>query len=245
MSADLGPQRAAGWRRLVLLGTPPAFAALTLFHPAQHPGHLEDTTRWMTVHVGQLVLSVLLAYCVWFLLEGIPGRAAAVARGTLPVFLVFFSAFDAVAGLATGWLAGADHHGVVDAGVADQAITELFDHNWLAGNASVTGGVGGIAWAVVAVSAAVALRGAGADRLTVSFMAASLLFMVHPPPFGTLGLLALSAATLRWDRQLRRGRPRASDQRAPEPASRTSTQVRAATAEPPMSSRGRQAPGVT
>jgi hypothetical protein len=236
MSADLRPQRAAaGWRRLVLLGTPPAFAALTLFHPAEHPGHLEDTTRWMTVHVGQLVLSVLLAYCVWFLLEGISGRAAGVARGTLPVFLVFFSAFDAVAGLATGWLAGADHHGVLEAGVADQAITELFDHNWLAGNASVTGGVGGIAWAVVAVSAAVALRGAGADRLTVALMAASLLFMVHPPPFGTIGLLALSAATLRRDRQLRRGRSRASDPRAPEPAGRTSAQG-ATTAEARRSS---------
>lgn len=236
MSAALRPQRAAaGWRRLVLLGTPPAFAALTLLHPAQHPGHLEDTTRWMTVHVGQLVLSVLLAYCVWFLLEGIPGRAAGVARGTLPVFLVFFSAFDAVAGLATGWLAGADHHGVVEAGVADQAITELFDHNWLAGNASVTGGVGGLAWAVVAVSAAVALRTAGADRLTVSFMAASLLFTVHPPPFGTIGLLALSAATLRWDRQLRRG-SRASDQRAPEPAGRTSAREWATTTEAGTSS---------
>lgn len=237
MSADLRPQGvAAGWRRLVLLGTPPAFAALTLFHPEQHPGQLEDATRWMTVHVGQLVFSVLLAYCVWFLLQGIAGRAAGVARGTLPVFLVFFSAFDAVAGLATGWLAGADHHGAVEAGVADQAITELFDHNWLAGNASVTGSVGGIAWAVVAVSAAVALRGAGADRLTVSFMAASLLFMVHPPPIGTIGLLALSAATVRWDRQLRRGRPHGSDRRASEPPSRTSAQLWESTAEAKMSS---------
>ncbi|HSK54919.1 MAG TPA: hypothetical protein VK908_06665, partial [Jiangellales bacterium] len=132
MSADLRPQRvAAGWRRLVLLGTPPAFAALTLFHPAQHPRQLEDTTRWMTVHMGQLVLTVLLAYCVWFLLEGISGRAAGVARGTLPVFLVFFSAFDAVEGLARELLAGAEHHGVVEPGVADLAITELFDHNWL------------------------------------------------------------------------------------------------------------------
>ena len=41
----------------------------------------------------------------------------------------------------------------------------------------------------------------GADRLTVAFMAASVLFANHPPPFSTLGMLAFFGAALRWDRR--------------------------------------------
>lgn len=191
---------AVGIRRVVLLGAPSAFAVLTLFHPSAHPADLGGaTTRWMTVHVGQLVLSVLLAYCIWFLLDGIQGKAAAVARAALPVFLVFFSAFDAVAGLATGWPARAGH-GTLAEHATDDAIARLFDHNRLTGNLSVAGSIGGIAWLVVAISAAAALRGAGADRLTVGLMACSGLFFIHPPPTGTVGMPALLAAAFRWHR---------------------------------------------
>jgi hypothetical protein len=53
----------------------------------------------------------------------------------------------------------------------------------------------------VAIAGAVALRTAGADRLTVALMAVSLVFANHPPPSGTIGLLALCAAAYRWDRR--------------------------------------------
>ena len=120
----------------------------------------------------------------------------------LPAFLVFFSTFDAVAGLATGWL----HHAANHQTGAQQAATlraadELFNHNWLTGNLSIAGSVSAVAWAVIAIAAAVALRRAGADRLTVTLMAASLLFVNHPMPTGTLGMLALFAAALLWDRR--------------------------------------------
>jgi hypothetical protein len=58
-----------------------------------------------------------------------------------------------------------------------------------------------VAWAVIAIAAAVALRGAGADRLTVTLMAASLLFVNHPMPTGTLGMLGLFGAAFMWDRR--------------------------------------------
>ena len=60
--------------------------------------------------------------------------------------------------------------------------------------------VSAVAWVVVAVSCALALRGAGADRLTVALMWASLQFAQHPVPIGTLGMLAFFAAAYRWDR---------------------------------------------
>jgi hypothetical protein len=193
-----------------LSAVPLVFAALTLFHSHADPTDLGDgVTRWLTVHALQSVLSLLLAYTVWWLLDGIRHTAATVARAVLPVFLVAFAAFDAVAGLATGWLArAAAGQDGAERAATDRAIDLLFTDNWLAGSLSVAGSLTAISWLVVAVCGAVALHAAGADRLTVGLMAASALFANHPPPTGTLGLLALFAAALRWERQrVRRGAP--------------------------------------
>ena len=194
-------------RRWLVLVTPPLFALLTMFHPSAHPKDLRggEIDTWLAVHTGQLVLTVLLGYAVWTLLEGLSGRGAVVARAALPIFMVAFSAFDSVAGLATGWLAhtaegqtGAEREGTLD------AIETLFIDNWLTGNLSVAGGVTAVAWLCVAVGTAVALKRAGADRWTVALAYGSALFLSHPPPLGALGLLALFGAAWRWDRRSRR-----------------------------------------
>jgi len=210
-STSVEPSPPRGLRRALLLAVPPAFAALTLFHPEEDPHQLgSGVTQWLVVHTAQLVLTVLLAYAIWILLEGLTGWGARLARAALPVFLVFFSAFDAVAGLATGWLErGAHHHHATEQVTIRSAIDELFNGNWLAGNLSIAGGTSAVAWLALTIGAAVALRRAGAGRLTVTGMAVASLFANHPPPLGTAGLLALSVAAYTWDRQLRR-RPRAS-----------------------------------
>lgn len=192
--------------RRALLAVPLAFAALTLFHSHRDPWDLGDgASRWLTVHAIQSVLSVLLAYTVWSLLAGVRHPAATAARAAVPVFLVAFAAFDAVAGLATGWLARtAQGQSGAQRAATDRAIEELFTGNWLTGSLSVAGGVSAVAWLLIAVAGAVALRAAGADRLTVACMATSAAFVNHPPPTGTVGLLALFAAALRWERHRRR-----------------------------------------
>jgi len=215
MEVTVSEVRPSPARRLVLLSTPVAFAALTVFHPAEDPQDLGgDVTVWMTVHVIQLVLSVFLAYCLWFLLEPLVGRAATLARAAIPVFLVSFSAFDAVAGLATGWLAGTiDGENAAEAQATNRAIEELFAENWLTGSFSVAGSVSAMAWLTIAVGGAMALHRAGADRLTVALMAASGLFLNHPAPTGTLGMLALFGVAMRQDRLQRRsaGTPRVAN----------------------------------
>jgi len=81
------------------------------------------------------------------------------------------------------------------------AIRVLFDDSRLVGNTSVVAYAASLAWLAVAVGGAVALHRAGADRWTVRLMAASLVLAIgHPAPFGTLGLLALWGAAVRWDR---------------------------------------------
>ena len=203
---SMAPSPPRGLRRALVLAVPPTFAALTLFHPEEDPHQLgAGVTQWLLVHTAQLVLTVLLAYAIWILLEGLTGWGARLARAALPVFLVFFSAFDAVAGLATGWLErDAHHHHATEQVTIRGAIDELFNGNWLAGNLSIAGGTSAVAWLALTIGAAVALRQAGAGRLTVTAMAVAVLFANHPPPLGTAGLLALSVAAYTWDRQLRR-----------------------------------------
>jgi len=200
------PSPPRGLRRVILLAVPPTFAALTLLHPGQDPHLLGgEVTKWLLVHTAQLVLTVLLAYALWFLLEDLTGWGAILARAALPVFLVFFSAFDAVAGLATGWLEhDAHHHEPTEQVTIRGAIDELFNGNWLTGNLSIAGGTSAVAWLAITIGAAIAMQRAGAPRLTVTAMALAALFANHPPPLGTAGLLALSVAAVTWDRQLHR-----------------------------------------
>ena len=158
-SHDTAPRRSPA-RRTLIVATPILFAGLTLLHPVEDPWELGDALpRWMAVHVGQVVLTIMLAYSVWMLLDGLSGRGATVARAALPVFLVAFSAFDAVAGIATGWLALRAEDQTGEARLATlEAIEYLFADNWLAGNLSILGGLTAISWMTLAIAAAVALR---------------------------------------------------------------------------------------
>jgi hypothetical protein len=64
-------------RRLILVSTPLAIAAVSVFHPQDNPAELGGAvSRWMTVHLLQLVLSILLAACIWLLLDGWYAAAA-------------------------------------------------------------------------------------------------------------------------------------------------------------------------
>ena len=187
--------------RILRLGTPLAFAILTLFHPMPDPQDLGDsTTLWMTVHLLQLVFTVLLGYSIWSLLAGLAGRGAGLARACLPV-MVAFSSFDSVAGLATGWLAQTAKSQTGEEQAATlRAVESLFGDNWLAGNLSVMGAVTAFAWLGVVAGTFAALKKAGADRLTLVAMGFAAFFVSHAPPLGTVGLLALFAAMCRWEK---------------------------------------------
>ena len=172
--------------RILRLGTPLGFAILTLFHPMPDPQDLGDsTTLWMTVHLLQLVFTVLLGYSIWSLLAGLAGKGAGLARACLPVFMVAFSSFDSVAGLATGWLAQtAKSQSGEEQAATLRAVESLFGDNWLAGNLSVMGAVTAFAWLGVVAGTFAALKKAGADRLTLVAMGFAALFASHAPPAG-------------------------------------------------------------
>ena len=93
-------------RRLVLLGTPLALAVLEIFHPDRptSAGEAVEQGPWfMWFHFIQVPLIGLIALAVNLLTEGLQGRAVMVSRWAIGVFAVFFSAYDAAAGICTGY----------------------------------------------------------------------------------------------------------------------------------------------
>jgi hypothetical protein len=191
---------------LVVLAAPLLWVVIAILHPgglgdepAPYEGIADEANRWIFVHFSQLVLTPLLALGVWMLLSGIQSVAALVARAFLVVWMVFFSAFDAIAGIAVGVLtrhanslAGEEREAVVG------AIDFLFQESRLAGgdNYSVLGNLGQFSWVILVVAATVALWRAGASRLIVGATLLSVLFAAHAGYPAAVGLVALFVAEL-------------------------------------------------
>ena len=152
-----------------LLAAPLLWLVPAFLHPMGEPyaGIADEADMWIFVHVAQLVLMPFLAAGVWMLLDGLQSVAAWVARSALVLWLVFFSAFDAVAGIATGVLTrhansltGDEQEGVV------AAIDFLWAESLLAnGGFGILGNLGHLSWVVVAIAATIApLPGARRSR---------------------------------------------------------------------------------
>lgn len=211
--------------QFVVLAAPLLWVVIAVLHPggtgdepAPYEGIADDANMWIFVHFSQLVLTPLLALGVWMLLDGLQSIAALVARASVVVWMVFFSAFDAIAGMAVGVLtrhanslAGEEQEAVIG------AIDFLFQDSRLVGgnNFSVLGILGQFSWVVLVLAATVALWRAGTSRLIVGATLLSVLFASHAGYAAALGLIALFVAEL-----LRFG-TRSSEtapSRAPEPA---------------------------
>jgi len=184
----------------VLVAAPLLWLVPALLHPMGEPyaGIADEANLWIFVHVVQLVLTPFLAAGVWILLSGLQTAAAQVARAALVLWMVFFSAFDAAAGIATGVLTrhansltGDEREGVIG------AIDFLFDDSQLAGGGfSVLGNLGHFSWVVVAIAATVALYQAGAGRVIVAGTFLSVLFATHSGLGAAVGLVSLFVAEL-------------------------------------------------
>jgi hypothetical protein len=188
-------------RRLVLLGTPLALAVLEVLHP-QPEGVAEGVEQggwFMWFHIVQLLLTGFIALAVYLLTDGLAGRAVAVSRWAIGVFAVFFSAYDAAAGIATGFmlrgaqgLSTGEQAAVYDIAIDMPGLSLIF----------VLSIVGTGAWVVALIAAAVARRRAGASRGPCLLLILAGVFLLggHPSPWGTLafGCFFLAAAWLEF-----------------------------------------------
>ena len=187
-------------RRLVLLGTPLALAVLEYFHPEQPSSASEAVEQgvwFMWFHIIQVPLIGLIALAVYLLTEGVEGRAASVSRWAIGVFAVFFSAYDAAAGIGTGY-ALRNAQGLSAEGQA--AVYEVVKDLPLVSLPFGLSVVGSLAWAVALIAAAISLRRAGASLgpFILLILAGVFLLGGHPYPAGTIafGSFFLAAAWL-------------------------------------------------
>jgi hypothetical protein len=203
-------------RRLVLLGTPLALALLEYFHPEPPggaSGAVDQGTWMMWFHIIQVPLIGLIALAVYLLAEGLEGRTASVSRWAIGVFAVFFSAYDAAAGIGTGY---ALHNAQGLSAEGQAAVYETVKNLPLISLPFVLSVVGSLGWLVALIAAAMALRRAGASRVPFILLILAGVFLMagHPYPQGTLafGSFFLAAAWLEFTQRVGR---------APEGGSRT------------------------
>src|SRR5918996_1690650 len=212
-SKSPSPDRAgappAAPRRGLLLAPPLLLAALEIIHPQpdETVQALMDVSTWFAAfHAIQLVLVGLVALSVLLLADGYGRASAWVTRVGVGVFLIFFSAYDAVAGIATGLamrsardLSPAEQNGVWET-VKDWPGLDppVFTLNI----------VGTLAWVVALVAVALAARRAGAPRAEWIFIALAGVFLLggHPFPFGTIAFGCLFIAVLLHERPRLRDR---------------------------------------
>jgi hypothetical protein len=188
-------------RRLVLLGTPLTLALWEIFHP--QPGGASEAVEqggwFMWFHIIQVPLIGLIALAVYLLTEGLEGRAVSVSRWAIGVFAVFFSAYDAAAGIATGYaLRAAQGFSAEGQAAVFEAVKDMPEVSLIFGLSIVGTG----AWVVALIAAAKALRHAGASRgpFVLLILAGVFLMGGHPFPAGTLafGCFFLGAAWLEF-----------------------------------------------
>jgi hypothetical protein len=195
----------------LVVGGPLALGVLELFHP--HPGDVFelDLQLWLLVHYLQIPLMPWAALAMTALVRGLPGVAAAICRAGMFVFAVTYVAFDTAAGVVTGVL--------VKAALATStpeawrgAVMEVWTHPILGGSRGTVpllAVLGGVAWLVGGLAAAVAVRRAGGSWMAVVLLVVSALglvvFRTHAWPGGpvTFGSLAAAAAWLQWERAAR------------------------------------------
>jgi hypothetical protein len=190
----------------LMVAAPLLWAVLAPFHPDPDAASVyvalqADVGRWLFVHVAQLVLAPFIAFTIWAILRGIDSFAASLSRAALAVWLVFFSAYDALAGIGTGVLVREANSLTGEAQASLASAADLFWDSRLSGNRSWLGIVATVAWPIVAVAAAVALRRAGARWATVSATAVSGLIALHAGFPATIGFVALAVAAVLRSRE--------------------------------------------
>jgi hypothetical protein len=83
----------------------------------------------VVVHIAQLVFAPIVALGILALLKGVQGPTATLSRGAAVLWAAWFSAYDAVAGIATGILIGGDAREAGEYLYAHDLITGL---GWIA-----------------------------------------------------------------------------------------------------------------
>jgi hypothetical protein len=181
----------------LLVGAPIAFSLLLWLHPvvSDYETLKDATTRFQLVHIAMVLVLPLLALGRYLLLDGLGGRAAATARASLIVFVIFYVPYVAFEGIGLGVL-GQELNGL-DATQRDAVAPGLVEDvatNPILGEPGVFWVVGSTAWTVATVATVLAFRRAGASSALQVLLGMSVLLVAHTPPLAPIGLLCFAAS---------------------------------------------------
>ncbi len=197
-------QRSRLLRWLILFLPPLLLAILEWWHPVNFSDHVfaslyPQKEWWLGLHLLQLPLLALVATGFYFLLEGIHNRAATVCRISAWFFLVYYAAFDAVAGIGLGnILRNAQYFGPDEQGTIARLAQSYFNDSYLGGVHSWLSEFSSLTWLVTAWSAMWALYLAGCHPFALFFLFLSGIFLwySHAYPYGTIAFICLLLAYL-------------------------------------------------
>ena len=191
-------------RRLVLLGTPLALVVVGLIHPQGITSDemMAEAGVMFALHLVLIPVFSLMGLAGYWLTDGLSGRAAAVSRLAMPVFVILYTAYDTAAGVSTS-----AYFSVVRGLTAEQQ--DNFYQVFVATAASPQGSaplvffvVGTLAWIAGMIAASVALGRAGVARgpRILLVLAGVLLIGDHSRPLGSIafGCFFLAAAWLEF-----------------------------------------------
>jgi hypothetical protein len=204
-----------GTRRALLLAPPLVLAGFTLLHP--NPDHtvqalLDASTWFMGFHMIQLGLVGLVAVSVFVLADQFHCAGAWQTWLGMGLFLVYFSAYDTLAGIGTGLAMRSAR----DLATSQQEALFEVVHDWPALEPWVfwLAILGTFGWVLALGYLTVAARAARAPRAEWLLIGAAAIFLLlgHPAPFGTMAFGSLFIAALIHERQASRGQGRAPSQ---------------------------------
>jgi hypothetical protein len=173
-------------RRAVLFGGPLGYIVLGLVHPMDDLEVGDAAGFYIFLHLIQPFLIALIAFGLWLLVDGLESTAATVVRYSLVAYLIVYSMFDAVAGVATGLIVQeANGMSVADQAAVQRMMDGIGEHGVL-----VTLWIGaGVSWLIPAVAAALAVKDRVPRWVTATMVLGAILFAVgHPVPPGPIGM---------------------------------------------------------
>jgi hypothetical protein len=195
-AADSTRRRGPGWRTALVVGVPTAWIVVAMVHPMGGGASVYQELRdradlWLGVHFAQLVLSLGLAAGLWITVRGQTTISATVTRVAVPVYLVFFSAFDSVTGMAS---ALAIRHANALEGPAQEGAASTIDYlvtNHFTADFSPVWAIASLALVTAIAGTAMTLRSTGASRLVWGFTLGGVLMSTHAGPLAAVGLVSL------------------------------------------------------
>jgi len=194
-------------RRALLLVPPLLLAGLEIIHPQPEatPQAMMDASTWFAgFHVIQLALTGPVALSVLLLADSVGRANTWTTRLGIGVFLVFFSAYDAVAGIGTGLAMRSAR----DLSAMQQEGVLSVVEGWPAlGPPFALSIIGSLGWVAAVGALALAARRHGAPRREWILVGLAAVFLLggHPFPAGTAAFGCLFIAALLHE--LRDARP--------------------------------------